>query len=458
VLSLMLFGCFDTDMDLLLNPGEPVFVTSDAECWAGLLEVEALVDSRPVATNLVIEVSDEEGVAIDTLFPVNDLTQADAHITRWQGEMAHDCETPLVLTWTAYTGQQTESTKVTAWPMVAPELDAPNPPWGSDAGGSLVELAGAWLDDVTLVLFGGEEATVVSIEGDRLVLETPAHDAGPVDVVVETTGGTTTLTEAFTYYPDQSGLARGFARPTVFRYDTRWFTIGSAYAQLGAYGPFVQVDLAMIEPTEPENTFVGGMPEAGSCTWGEYDYTAVQPGSYLIMDDGDSYALSLWDNWLYTLVLDQVSPSDWEGAEFDLEFPTSADDLPAQNLTNALTFPNEIWRSADWEAENPHVRGNDLELSWTDDTTVDGLVYNVYLVKPGMQVLASQYCTVVAEDESLTVDWASLTDGIDASGANGIVVQWRFWRDTKSTFEHDNSHFWSRGFSESWTWHPLVEE
>lgn len=456
MLSLILMlGCFDLELALQAEPGEPDFLNAEAECWAGLLELEALVDSSPIATNLVVEVTDEEGAVLDTLFPINDLTQADGRVTRWKADMAHDCETPLRLTWTAYTAQETDLTKVTAWPEVPPELVAPDPPWGSDAGGSVVELAGEWLDEVSAVFFGEQAATIVSAEASRLLVETPAHDAGPVDVVVESPGGSTTLDQAFTYYPDQSGLTRGFSRPILFRYDTRWFAIGSPYAQLPAYGPFVQVDLAMIEPTGAEYTFLGAMPSVGNCSWGSSDYTATQPSSYLLMDDGDAYALTLWDSWLYTLVLDSVSPSDWGAAEFDLVFPEGAEDLPAMTLPEALAFPELIAMSADWQQDNPHPRETDLTLSWTADATVDGLSWQVYVVKPGMQVLNNVSCTVDAADGELTIGWETLAGGKDLSAANGLIVQWQFFRDEVSVFPHDNSEFWSRGYSETWTWHSL---
>lgn len=443
-------------MDWVLEPGEPEFLTAEAECWAGLLELEALVDSTPVATNLVVEIADEDGNPVDVAFPVNDLTQADERVTRWQGEIVHDCETPLVLTWTAYTGQQTETEKVTAWPMVPPEVDGAVPPWGSDAGGSTVTLLGAWMEDVTAVFFGDQAATVLSADTDGVVVQTPAHAAGLVDVVIQTPSGETTMDDAFTYYTDQSGLARGFARPIVFRYDTSWFTIGSPYAQLGAYGPFVQVDMAMVEPIDVEETYVGAYPKPGECEWGDYAYEPYAIGSYMLMDDGDAYALTLVTDWLYALVIDQVDPLNWANATFDLEVPTGDDTVPAQTLNDAIGFAPFPAHSADWQTENPHVRDTDLTLSWTDEPDLAAVRYVAYLVEPGMQTLNQTSCTAAAEDGSIVVPWDSLTEGVDSDQANGVVIKWEFQRETTTVFPHDNSVFFTRGIAEEWTWHPLV--
>lgn len=76
-----------------------------------------------------------------------------------------------------------------------------SPRWGYTEGGDEVTLSGAGLPEGTVVHFGGERARVVASELDRarLRLETPAHDAGAVDVVVENANGEWTGERVFLY-------------------------------------------------------------------------------------------------------------------------------------------------------------------------------------------------------------------------------------------------------------------
>jgi len=72
---------------------------------------------------------------------------------------------------------------------------------GDLAGGQTVKLVGANFADGISVTFGGVAATGVSvIDSNQLTLKTPAHAAGAVDVVAESSDGqSVTLTGGFTY-------------------------------------------------------------------------------------------------------------------------------------------------------------------------------------------------------------------------------------------------------------------
>ena len=86
----------------------------------------------------------------------------------------------------------------------APEITDINPAEGSTGGGTDVTITGSALTGAT-VTFGGVAATnvIVNAAGTSLTCETPAHAAGPVDVVVTTTaGGSDTEANGFAYVSD----------------------------------------------------------------------------------------------------------------------------------------------------------------------------------------------------------------------------------------------------------------
>ncbi len=82
--------------------------------------------------------------------------------------------------------------------------------YGGTSGLSAVALPSSAAQTVTGVTFGGTAATSFSQNGTTVTAVTPGHTAGPVDVVVSTSAGSTyTLSQAFTYTAPAavSGLA-----------------------------------------------------------------------------------------------------------------------------------------------------------------------------------------------------------------------------------------------------------
>lgn len=78
-----------------------------------------------------------------------------------------------------------------------PALSGISPAIGSDAGGTLVAIAGTDLSGTTKVLFGTVEADVVSVSPDRVrAIAPPQPTPAPVDVQIITLGGTSPIVPA----------------------------------------------------------------------------------------------------------------------------------------------------------------------------------------------------------------------------------------------------------------------
>lgn len=85
-----------------------------------------------------------------------------------------------------------------------------NPTSGPTSGGTTVTINGSNFNTGTTtnttVTFGGNAATIVSLTASQIVVTTPAHTAGAVDVVVSNpTGGTSTLPGGFTFMAPPAG-------------------------------------------------------------------------------------------------------------------------------------------------------------------------------------------------------------------------------------------------------------
>lgn len=101
----------------------------------------------------------------------------------------------------------TSSTLSNAYTYVpAPTLTSIAPAKGKIAGGETLTIIGTnFFDGDTSVTIGGVSATATIQSPSSLTIVTPAHAAGPVDVVITTSGGSATRSGGFTY----------FAAPTI---------------------------------------------------------------------------------------------------------------------------------------------------------------------------------------------------------------------------------------------------
>jgi predicted outer membrane repeat protein len=85
-------------------------------------------------------------------------------------------------------------------PFPAATITRISPDGGSTAGGQIVTITGTNLSGATVTI-GGVGATVNSTTATTATVVTPAHAAGPVNVVVNGAFGSATSTDGYTYFP-----------------------------------------------------------------------------------------------------------------------------------------------------------------------------------------------------------------------------------------------------------------
>jgi hypothetical protein len=106
---------------------------------------------------------------------------------------------------TAIDGAGFSGTASFTWTVVGPVITSITPATGPASGGTKVTIVGTGLNGATSVTFGGVAATSVKAakNGLKLKVRTPAHLAGPVQVVVTTSAGPSLAgpSTVFTYTP-----------------------------------------------------------------------------------------------------------------------------------------------------------------------------------------------------------------------------------------------------------------
>jgi hypothetical protein len=457
---LFLFIACEFDAEDLSDPPPPSFLEVSVACADGTLSVEALVESEYDVNNVLIERIDQDELELDPLFPTLDVSAMGGELTRWDFETEHDCDQPMLTTWTAYTVLGSEASTEVAWPDVDLEDGAVDPPYGTDAGGSTVTIAGVSMDAVTAVWFGDSAATIGAATETELTVVTPAGAVGAVDVTLEAPFTEVLLEDAFTYWPDATGMVTGFSQMHMHVYSPSYFSVGSAYTTLEVYGPFVQLEVIMQEPLAPEVTYPVIYGEAGECSGGSAEWAAVDVGSYVSFASDDLGSLAMLSNGndqpVYYYVEADVDPHLWGGQVFDLGLNEQTDQFPAMAVDELLpipTMPSDP--SFDWTVANEFVWGEDLVFSWTD-TSAQRVAWTLY-PSAGWTVLNTVSCVADATTGELVVPWATLTDGIDPSQVTTVFAVLTFIEDEFVPLPHDNSDFWAMGFIDLWLYAEVVQ-
>jgi hypothetical protein len=142
--------------------------------------------------------------ATSTSFTVLDATHISATIPAGSGPV------DVTVATSAGTSPTTAADQYT-YPIPVPDVTGVSPASGSTAGGQPVTITGSGFSTGATVTLDGQAATSVTVDsGTQITATTPAHAAGAVNVVVTTTGGSSTVSAA-----DQYTYVTPVSPPTV---------------------------------------------------------------------------------------------------------------------------------------------------------------------------------------------------------------------------------------------------
>ena len=100
-------------------------------------------------------------------------------------------------------------------------VDAVQPTYGLDLGGEEVTILGGPFTENTTVLFGDDEAEVLSVDDDRLVVVTPSTTAeGHVDIIIRDGEAQGVMPEGYRFWRDATGKAGMVGTVAVVLQDT----------------------------------------------------------------------------------------------------------------------------------------------------------------------------------------------------------------------------------------------
>lgn len=294
------------------------------------------------------------------------------------------------------------------------EIDAVEPSFGSNGGGSEVVVFGRF-DADTVVGFGGKEAVVSSRTATELVVTVPANVVtGSVDVTVASGPRSAVLADGFEYFADATG------RAGTFGYVEFYHMVGGYWA---APEDFAGAAFAFVEPTDWEASLeyapaldsctavdsYTGEPTwivTGATTW-EFDANGPQ---FEIPQDPDSPGLFASDAEDAPISVTEVVP----GATYDLHATPASVGWPLDQLSPGVSVPSSFTVSQPNLAADdaPPQKKNSFSISWTG---AGGDYVLIFLLRREADQTATVVTCAAADDGSFTVPgtvWATWPTGL----------------------------------------------
>jgi hypothetical protein len=288
------------------------------------------------------------------------------------------------------------------------------PPWGSNAGGSIVEVQGGPFDSTARVFFQGAnftvEGDVLSASANALQVKVPAtNDEGFTDVEVRTQTHEGRGTHVFTYWKDGAGKysligAHEFIEVAGGYWDSVYPDQGWAYAFFA-------------EPTSNDWKRMYMADRLDNCM-SNYDVDAkfasielLKPGVPALTLSGTGAPLSLLQDatadWFYaSQTLDENRPE----ASFDLE-AIDSNALPSFPLLDALRTGGDfvLTSPAIYGYDAPLIKRYNFLLSWDATTPGAYAVAQIIRANRNGDVVDDVTCAM-ADDGSFQVPGSVWTD------------------------------------------------
>ncbi len=182
-------------------------------------------------TQVVLDGADfEEGVSVS----VNDVPAAVLSVTptRVVVRMPPHAPAKVGLVVTNPDSQFTWVPAAFTYEDAGPAITHVSPATGATAGGTSVSIVGSGFVAGATVAFGGVPATVLSQESGVIVATAPAHEAGPVSILVRNPDGrTATAPGAYTYEDPSAPFVRYFAEGAAGSFFATRFALANPHAE-----------------------------------------------------------------------------------------------------------------------------------------------------------------------------------------------------------------------------------
>jgi len=264
----------------------------------------------------------------------------------------------------------------------APVLESVWPPYGTDAGGTELTLTGQGFVEPLEVYVGTGRATVRSVEPGTVVVESPAASSeGAVTINLATDAGSTQLVDAYTYWPDATGLASASG-------ELVWFDVVGDYWGEGGPADYGRATLRFTQGWDFRFYYYWA-PALDTCTRitngvKEYEYVPVydnidpRGGTATLRADSTAVDLPYNSTEGRFLAYDMPAEQYAGGESYDLELKDTPG-LPEILIPDAFTAPAPfVLDEPVLDVPEPLPMTADQHFGWnTDAETGDAVIIQV---------------------------------------------------------------------------------
>ena len=296
-------------------------------------------------------------------------------------------------------------------------VDGFEPAYGTDAGGTEVDIAGGPFDTPSEVYFGTARADVINVSAALLTVRTPASGtAGPVTVTVASGGESVQRDGAYTYWADATGLV-GATGELV------WYSNVGGYwdESVEDYG---RSTLRFTEGLE-YNYYLYWAPALDTCTRitegvPEYEYlpvpVAIDARGGTLTQRADTTAIDLpWNSaeQRYTAYdLDREQFADGDVYDLVLE---GAPGLPDIELADVFSVPAafQVSEPAIFSPSLPTITENQ-HFAWNTDDPGDAVLIQLGMLTAAGDGFEQEIFCAVRDGGSFTIQdgtWTRWTAG-----------------------------------------------
>lgn len=236
-------------------------------------------------------------------------------------------------------------------------VDAVQPSYLTTLGGQ-VEILGGPFDGSAQVTLDAVEATVLSAEEDRLLVEVPALSAGWVDVQVQTDFGQGELERGLQVFEDATGLAGSLGA-------IEWYELQGSYWTNDSQD-FGTAWFGLIEPEEVHWWDIFGV-EIDDCT-ADPSFPSLKlwdlgASEVTLAADGVELELQGASDRIYDAALSSQQYLDW--ADYSLQTVVGSE-LPEFGIERVGATPGsfQLFTPAVYSDAPPVLRKNELTFDW----------------------------------------------------------------------------------------------
>jgi len=296
------------------------------------------------------------------------------------------------------------------------DIDSIEPDYGSNGGGSSVEIRGGPFNQSVKVKFGNSEATILQVNQGIVRVQTPVtSQEGLVDVTITTNDGAGQRESGFTFWPDATGQGGAFG-------EVRWIQwLGQYWSTPPENEGYAW--WALTEPTDEHYYHWAYAPADDTCANGYYytnSFRNYNLGLSSTAFDVNGRRINLTDTSGQQIWETTLTQGDFvAGARYSLE-EVAGSGFPTFSMQEITQAPNSfVVTNPYMDGSTPPTVGRSFPITWSG-ATADRIV--MIVERFDSNYTSQEVITCVANNDGSFSIPSSAWSGWDSNGLVFILV------------------------------------